>query len=389
MYFLLDSSKGRIFAYNQTGRNIFTFGTSGGLQYGTLRNPAALDMYEDSLLVLDRYYGSISIFKPTEFGSLILNALQMHYDGEYEEAKKMWENVRDGYGYYDLAYLGIGKVLMYEHKYEEAMEYFRIARDKNYYSMAFKEVRKNMVERYFLLIVLIAVAIILFMTYGVSFIKKKIDEKYGSNNIYEEIKHVFHTTLHPFKGFYEFKIDNKGSYTISTVLLLLISVVMFMRKTATSFLFRVDNANLESLLKNVGSVLLVILLWMVVLYLMEIFLEGEAKFSHIVFSTSTAMIPAIIAHIIAIVCTYGASLDDSAMINAIIVCGWVWTVYLVFTGVLVTNDYTMTRTLIATFVNIVGMAIVFTISVLFISLVQDMLIFISFAIREIKGVFRL
>jgi len=389
IYFLLDSSKGRIFAYNQTGRNIFTFGTSGGLQYGTLRNPVALDIYKDSLLVLDRYYGSISIFKPTEFGSLILNALKMHYDGEYEDAKKLWENVRDSYGYYDLAYLGIGKVLMYEQKYEEAMEYFRIAQDKNYYSMAFKEVRKNTVERYFILIVFIAFVIILFLSYGVSFIKKKLEEKYGDNKTYQEIKHVLFTTLHPFKGFYEFKTDNKGSYSISIVLFILISIVMFMRKTATSFLYRVDSANVESLLKNVGSVFLVIVLWMIVLYLMEIFLEGEAKFSHIVFSTSTAMIPAIIAHIIAIICTFSASLDDSAMINAILACGWVWTAYLIFTGVLVTNDFTMTRTLIATFVNILGMAIVFAISVLLISLVQDMLIFISFAVREIKGVFRL
>lgn len=389
IYFLLDSSKGRIFAYNQTGRNIFTFAGSGGLQYGTLKSPVALDMYNGSLLVLDRCYGSVSVFKPTNFGQLILKALEMHNDGEYDEAKKLWEQMMEAYGYYDLAYLGIGKVLLYEHKYEEAMKYFEEARDREYYSLAFKKVRKNLVEKNFLYICITIVLVLLFISYGMRHIKKRVIDKYGDSKIYNEIAHIVYTTLHPFKGFYEIKANNKGSYVVSIVLFVLLSTVIFLTKTAAAFLFRVDNASFESLLKNVGSILLVIILWMVVLYLMEIFLEGEAKLNHIIYSTAIALFPAIIAHIIAIIFTYGASLDDTALINAIIISGWIWTAYLIFTGVLVTNDYTMTRTMIATFVNVIGMAIVFILSILFISLLQDMLIFVSFTMREIKGVFGL
>ena len=389
IYFLLDSSKGRIFAYNRTGANIFTFGNRSGMQLGTLRNPAALDIYEDSILVLDRFYGSVSVFKPTIFGKLILGALEMHYEGEYQKAGELWSQVRDGYGYYSMAYLGIGKVLLYERRYDEAMEYFEIARDREYYSQAFKNVRKSKVEENFVLIVLVLVLIVLVLRYGVKFAKKKIKEKYQTSKVYNEITHVFYTAVHPFKGFDEIKSDGKGSFSVSVVMFLMLAVIMFMKKTAVAFLFRTEGANVESLIKNVGTTFLVIFLWMGVLFLMEIFLEGEAKFSHVVHSTAIALLPAIVAHIIAIVFTYGASLDDGAMINTIIIFGWIWTGFLIFTGVLVINDYTMSRTIVASLVNLAGMVIVFMISVLFISLLQDMLIFLSFTLRELKGVFRL
>lgn len=389
IYYILDSNQGRIFAYNQTGRNIFTFGGRGGLQTGTLKAPIALEYYAGRLLVLDRVSGNINLFIPTRFGQLILDAYEMHYNGEYEQAGNLWSEVRDHYGYYSPAYLGIGKVFLYQQKYEEAMKQFEIARDKEYYSTAFKHVRKNKVEENFILILVVITVLILFFKYIFKYIRNSIREKHGESGFYRAITYAFYVTVHPFKGFTEIKEDREGNYKVSIILFFLLAIITFIKKTGTAFLYRSDLANIESLLKHIGSLFLVVFLWIGVLYLMEIFLEGEAKFSHIVHLTSYSLIPAIMAHMIAIVVTYGASLDDAAIINTIVTLGWLWTVFLIFIGILVTNDYTVTRTLVASVVNIAGMVIVFMISVLFLSLLQDMLIFISFTIRELKGVFML
>lgn len=389
IYYILDNSQGRIFVYNQTGRNIMTFGGRGGLQAGTLKAPIALDYYKGKLLVLDRSSGSVNIFVPTQFGQMILDAFEMHYNGDYEEAGTQWVAIKDNYGYYDPAYLGIGKVLLYQQNYEEAMKYFEIARDKEYYSTAFKHVRKDKVEENF---VIIFVVIIVFMISVKIFskpIKKFLSAKFGSFAIIQTIRHAFYTTIHPFKGFADIKEDREGDYKISIALVFLLAIVMFMKRTGTAFLYRVDHANVESLVKHVGSTLLIVFLWIAVLYLMEIFLEGEAKLSHVIHSTAYSLIPVIISYIISIIMTFGASLDDAAMINTILVFGWTWSIFLIFIGIIVTNDYTFTRTIVAGVVNVAGMIIIFMISVLFISLIQDILIFISFTIRELKGVFML
>ena len=52
----------------------------------------------------------------------------------------------DRNGNYDLAYIGIGRSLLGQEKYEEAKEYFELKYDADNYSKAFKQYRKEWVE---------------------------------------------------------------------------------------------------------------------------------------------------------------------------------------------------------------------------------------------------
>ena len=49
-------------------------------------------------------------------------------------------------GNYDLAYIGIGRALLRQEEYHEAMEYFKLKWDEENYSKAFKQYRKEWVE---------------------------------------------------------------------------------------------------------------------------------------------------------------------------------------------------------------------------------------------------
>jgi hypothetical protein len=53
---------------------------------------------------------------------------------------------------YQLAYVGIGKSLLRQGKYEEAMENFKIGCNQTYYSKAFQGYRDAKLEQYFGLI---------------------------------------------------------------------------------------------------------------------------------------------------------------------------------------------------------------------------------------------
>ena len=63
-----------------------------------------------------------------------------------EENAVMMNKVMDANGNYDLAYIGIGRSLLREEKYKEAMKYFKVKYDDENYSKAFKEYRKEWVE---------------------------------------------------------------------------------------------------------------------------------------------------------------------------------------------------------------------------------------------------
>jgi hypothetical protein len=49
-------------------------------------------------------------------------------------------------GNYELAYIGIGRSLLRQKDYEGAMEYFKIMRDDDNYSRAWKYYRKDWIE---------------------------------------------------------------------------------------------------------------------------------------------------------------------------------------------------------------------------------------------------
>ena len=49
-------------------------------------------------------------------------------------------------GNYELAYIGIGRALLRQQNYKEAMEYFEVMRDDENYSRAWKYYRKDWIE---------------------------------------------------------------------------------------------------------------------------------------------------------------------------------------------------------------------------------------------------
>ena len=61
-------------------------------------------------------------------------------------------------GNYDLAYIGIGRSLLRQKEYREAMDYFELKYDDENYSKAYKQYRKEWVEEHIVVIVIVILA---------------------------------------------------------------------------------------------------------------------------------------------------------------------------------------------------------------------------------------
>ena len=143
----LDKVRGRLFAYDDQGRMVFAFGGNGNMD-GYFKQPVALEHMGRDLMVLDYLDCSLTIFTPTEFGNEIYNAIEEFQDGYYDESYDSWQRVIELNGNYDLGYIGVGRALLRQEKYEEAMEYFKLKWDDDNYSKAFKQYRKIWVEEH-------------------------------------------------------------------------------------------------------------------------------------------------------------------------------------------------------------------------------------------------
>jgi hypothetical protein len=144
-YFALDRTRGRIFGYDFQGNLLFAFGGLGN-KAGYFQFPTAIEYFNESLLVMDSVAASLTVFNPTEYGKLIHGALDDYVKGNYERSAQMWEQVLVSNTNYDLAYIGLGRALLRQERYEEAMYYFKLKYDTANYSKAFQQYRKQVVE---------------------------------------------------------------------------------------------------------------------------------------------------------------------------------------------------------------------------------------------------
>ena len=81
-------------------------------------------------------------------------------------------------GNYDRAYIGIGRSLLRQEEYEEALDYFRLKWDDENYSKAFKQYRKEWVEEHIgvIFIIVFAVLCIPLLVGKIKAIKHEIDQ---------------------------------------------------------------------------------------------------------------------------------------------------------------------------------------------------------------------
>jgi len=145
IYSILDINRGRIFTYDDEGNLLYIFGGRGS-QEGTFKNPAAIEAVGDKILVLDAYRGEIMTFSATRYGNLINKAVSLRYDGDEASAVELWKQVLELDSNFELAYIGIGKSYLAAGDNRKAMEYFRLGMDREYYSIAYKRYRDDILE---------------------------------------------------------------------------------------------------------------------------------------------------------------------------------------------------------------------------------------------------
>ncbi len=210
VYSVVDSKRGRIFSYDNEGNLLYISGGNGE-QADKLSNPVAIQYLDEDLLILDKNKGTIVRFEPTEIASIINKAVEQEYIGRssrlgivpvYNVNTKTWwidkvntglgnENAKteviDGYWYidnvntnikeealaaadyweevvklnanYEYAYVGIGHKYLNNKDYKEAMNYFKLGQNRDYYSKAFKQYRDGIIKEWFAPVVVTLIAL--------------------------------------------------------------------------------------------------------------------------------------------------------------------------------------------------------------------------------------
>lgn len=379
--YVLDTGNGKIYLYDTEGNLLGAFG--GGTTYGdvkgTFKNPVAIALNGDDIIVLDKAKCSATIFHITAYGKLVKECQTMMLNSRYAEAKDGWIEVLAQDSNSQLAYRGIGKAYLREGNYEEAMKYAKIGADRATYSESYKYVRKELIADNFfwafpLLIVLIAAVI------GFLYYKKKHNLVLIKN---KAVHHWMYSLAHPFDAFRMIKENGAGSVVIGTVLVAALYISSVLKSTESGFIYTYfDSASFNSLfvlVKTVG----VVVLWTVVNWAVCTLLGGLGKMKEIYIVITYSLTPLIISNVLYLIFTNVLYESEAEFLGIMVGVFWLYTIFMLMAGSVKVHDYGFGKFIGTALLTIVGIIIVIFFVFLLFLLIQQLGAFLLTIFYEI------
>jgi DNA-binding beta-propeller fold protein YncE len=385
--YVLDGRVGRIFVYNTLGDFLFVIGDIGN-QKGQFLYPNAISVYNNKIYVLDETKTTITIFKPTYFGELVLKANAFYVQGNYGKAGEIWKEVIKLDTNYDLAYIGLGKNYLHNEDYLNAMKSFKLGFYPQGYSKALRGyrieyMRKNFSKiMNFFLLTIISVYIVLKLK-GKN-LRRKFLEYLERSEILKTVLYAFYIMFHPFEGFYELKRKPMAFYA-SFIHLFFITIISLMSKFLTGFHFNPYRPEEINILSDIVlKILSPIFAWVIINWAITTIMEGKAKMHEIFITTIYALVPSTILTILSIILSHILTYDEIAFYSMIGTIGSIWSVSLLIIGMMIIQDYTFTKTLGTSLLTIGGILFVMFIGMVFFATFQQFIRFLYTCYLEIK-----
>ena len=396
---IADQKRSHIYTYDKNGNLLFIFGDMGS-QIGNIKKISALsyqyvdeDLFSEGnsgkLLVLDEENNSITVYKRTEYGDILMKALNHTNNKEYDKAVDDWEDILQRNNNYDAAYVGIGDALYREGKWQEAMKMYKTAYDVDSYSSAFKMYRKDLVSKYIFLIIAVAVALIFGIAKFIGFAGKVNDRtavKKGKKNFGEEILYAFHVSMHPFDGFWDLKHEKRGSVRGALFWLAMVIIAFVYQSFGTGYAISgsTNTSAAQSIISQALGVVVPLMLFVTANWCLTTLFDGEGSFKDVFIAMCYAISPLSYLTVAATIVSNFVTNSESGFVTLLMGLGWAWTILLIVLGMMTTHDYSLFKNGLTLIGTIVGMAIIMFLMILFSGLLIKMASFVSNIATELS-----
>ena len=382
----VDQERSRIYTYDYDGNLLFAFGDK-GFQTGNMQRIVAIAYQdEETLLVFDGETNKITIFKITDYGRILMQALRHQNEYKYDLAVSDWREILKRNTNFDAAYIGIGTALSRQGKYEEAIEYYKSAYDTDNYSSAYTIVRKNFIEDWILLVVVIAVGFIILLVKFFSYagkVNKAATTAGGKRTFKEELLFGTHLIFHPFDGFWDLKYEKRGSVRASIVFIAATILAFFFQSLAQGYLFN-TRGEYSTIWEQAISVLLPLFLFVIANWCVTTLFDGEGSFKDIFKTVSYSLVPVPFIIVITTIASNWVTANEMDIITLISTISFIWMGMLIVFGVMTTHRYSLGKNIITLIATLIGMVFIMFIGVLFSTLLGKVVGFISNLIVEIN-----
>jgi DNA-binding beta-propeller fold protein YncE len=333
------TSEGYIVEYDPNGSVLFLFSGPDSIgQKGLFKQAKGIAVdSRNNLYAIDEATGALQIFIPTEFAYLVHQAIDLYFQGQYAASLGPWQEVLKMNRLFDLANQGLGDAYYALQDYNQALVYYRLARDQRGYSNAYWEVRNQFLltnGNLFVLIVLGLMTLYFVRKWlpGFAYVQSQWSQfkQRPKPRWLEELTFPVSVFKKPIDGYDDLKRHQKFSNRSAWIYLGLFFATYLLWLYETNFLFNGIITSEINLIEQLITVMVPFGLWVVSNYLVCSIRDGDGRFQEVFQGSALTLLPMIIVFPLLTFISHGLTLNEAFIYDVIYGIGVALTVIYFF-----------------------------------------------------------
>ena len=197
------------------------------------------------------------------------------------------------------------------------------------------------------------------------------------------LKYSLYVSVHPIDGFWDLSHEKRGSLAAANVIVAAAVLIETLRLTLTSFQFVKINMEYFNAVIVALRILLPVFLWTVANWSLTTLMDGKGHMGEIYMAVCYALTPYVIINAAMIVLSQFITFEEGAVYWVLAGFAFVWTGILILAAMMMVHDYSISKTLLSSFLTVIGMGVMVFIFVVFFSLISDAVAYFISLYKEI------
>ncbi len=193
----------------------------------------------------------------------------------------------------------------------------------------------------------------------------------------------FRLFTHPIDTFNDIKHEGRGSLGLANIILVLFFIEGILDYFFVGYLFSNNDVQQFSPIPILLKTVIIVVLWCVANWAMSTLLEGSGTFKDIWIATCYSLTPLVIFQVPLNVISNVMTVSEGMFFNSFTMIFTVWTLLLIFLGMMVIHDFTVSKTLGSVLLSVGMIVIVAFLVLLAFSIYQQISMFVKTIMTEL------
>ncbi len=212
---------------------------------------------------------------------------------------------------------------------------------------------------------------------------KYLNNKAWWRHVGKTLRYSLYVSTHPLDGFWDLTHEKRGSIAAANIIAVTAVIVEVLRLTLTNFQFVTINMEYFNSVIVALRILLPIGLWTVANWSLTTLMDGKGRMFEIYMGVCYALTPYVIINVIMIVLSQFITFEEGAIYWVLAGFSALWTGLLILAAMMMIHDYSIIKTVLSSFLTVIGMGVMVFVFVIFFSLVSDAVAYFISLYKEI------